>query len=83
LDEDGVNGVTERVTQVITQNKGEVTKVDVWGRRRLAYPIKNHREGTYVLLHARLSSAAIPEMDRMLKLSEDVIRHLFTRTDEE
>ncbi|MGQ9584603.1 MAG: 30S ribosomal protein S6 [Anaerolineae bacterium] len=81
-DEEGVNAITDRVTQVITRSKGEVTRVDVWGRRKLAYPIKKFREGTYVLLQMQIAPEGLPELERVLKLTEPVIRHLLVRADE-
>lgn len=81
-DEEGVAAVTDRVTKAITSTKGEVTRVDVWGRRKLAYPIKRFREGTYVLMRALLTPEGIAELDRTLKLTEPVIRHLLVRADE-
>ncbi|MBC7224155.1 MAG: 30S ribosomal protein S6 [Anaerolineae bacterium] len=80
-DEEGVAAVTDRVTKAITST-GEVTRVDVWGRRKLAYPIKRFREGTYVLMRALLTPEGIAELDRTLKLTEPVIRHLLVRADE-
>ena len=79
-DEEGVTDIVEQITQVVSETKGEVTQVEVWGRRKLAYPIKKFREGTYVALLAHLSSDGISEMERTLKLNESVIRHLLVRT---
>ena len=53
VDDEGVTGVVEKVTQYVQTVNGEVTSVDVWGRRNLAYPINNHREGIYVLVQAK------------------------------
>ena len=78
-DEEGVTALTDRVSDLITKNRGEVSRVDVWGRRRLTYMVKNHREGIYVLMHAKLDGEAILELERFLKLTESVIRHLLIR----
>ena len=78
-DEEGVTALTDRVSDLITKNRGEVTRLDVWGRRRMAYAIKNHREGIYVLMHTKLDADAILEVERFLKLNESVIRHLLIR----
>jgi len=82
LDEEGVAAVTERVQQVITNNGGEVIKVKQMGRRKLAYPIQRRREGHYVLIHANMERETITELERNLRLSEDVFRHLLVRLDE-
>ena len=76
IDQEGVTGVVERVSQYITSSDGEVTSVDVWGRKALAYPINNHREGSYVLLNARMVPANITELERNLKLDETIIRYM-------
>jgi small subunit ribosomal protein S6 len=58
-----------------------VASVDVWGRRTLAYPIKNHREGTYVLLNAQMNPASLDELERTLKLSEEIIRYMLVKAE--
>ena len=82
LDEDGLNAVTERVQQVIANNGGEIVKVEQMGRRKLAYPVERRREGHYVLIHANMERETISELERSLRLSEDVFRHLLVRLDE-
>ncbi len=63
-------------------NGGEVVRAEQLGRRKLAYPI-NHREtGLYMLIHAQMERNAILELERHLRLSEDVLRHLLVRLDE-
>jgi ribosomal protein S6 len=58
-----------------------VTSVDVWGRKRLAYPINNYRDGTYVLLNTKMPPASLVDLERDLKLSEDVIRYLLVKVE--
>jgi small subunit ribosomal protein S6 len=67
---------------VITENGGEVTKNEYWGLRNLAYRIKKNRKGHYLHLNLRASSAAIDELERQERLSDDVIRYLTVRVDE-
>ena len=81
VDDEGVTGVVEKVTQFVQTVSGEVTSVDVWGRRKLAYPIDNHREGVYVLLQAKLPPASLIELERNLKLSEEIIRYLLVKAE--
>jgi len=83
LDEDALNSLVDRVQQVMTDNGGEVQKVERMGRRRLAYSIKKRTEGHYVLVQAGLDRTAIVELERSLRLSGDVLRHLLVRLDEE
>ncbi len=82
VDDEAVAAVAARVEQTITSNGGSVLRTDSWGKRRLAYPIRRYNEGTYILLRAELTDQAIREVDRSLKLSEDVIRHLLVRAEE-
>jgi small subunit ribosomal protein S6 len=82
VEELDLNAVIDRVKGLISDNGGEVTKLDLWGTRRLAYPIQNMREGQYVFMLTKLPSRAIAEMSRSLQLMEQVTRHLFVRVDE-
>ena len=83
LDEEGLGAIVERVKEAMTSNGGEVVKAEHMGKRRLAYTIDKHREGHYVLMQANLERPAIAAVERDLKLSEDVLRHLLVRLDEE
>ncbi len=83
LEEEGLNALTERIQQTITNNGGEIVKVEQMGKRRLAYPIKRQREGYYILIHARMSVTTIAELDRMCKLSDDILRYLLLQIEEE
>lgn len=81
IDDEGVTGVVEQVSQYVKSVDGEVTSVNVWGRRALAYPISNHREGVYVLLQAKMPPAALQDLERNLRLSEDIIRYLLVKVE--
>jgi small subunit ribosomal protein S6 len=82
VEEPDLMAVIDRVKGLITDNGGEVAKLDLWGTRRLAYPIKKMRDGQYVFMVTKLPPRAITELDRAFNLIEDVTRHLFVRTDE-
>lgn len=71
-----------RVTSWITDGEGEVTNRDVWGRRRLAYQIGQHREGYYLFLYANIEPRSINELSRRLNIDDDVVRYLVIREDE-
>jgi len=81
VDDKGVTAVVDKVTQFVKAVQGEVTSVDVWGRRTLAYAINNHREGIYVLFQAKMLPASLNELERNLKLSEEIIRYLLVKAD--
>ena len=82
VEDEGIPDVTEKVSQFITAGGGQVTNVDHWGRRRLAYQIQKQTEGYYVLMHVQLDPQSIGELKRNLKLTEEVIRYLLVRANE-
>jgi small subunit ribosomal protein S6 len=79
LDEAGVEEATARVSAMLTGRGGEITNVDSWGRRRLAYPIENHLEGVYSVVRLKLDPTSITAIERDFRLNESVIRHLLIR----
>ncbi len=79
LDEEGVTSAIERVTNWVVSNGGEVVETEPWGRRRLAYPIQKQWEGYYVLQRLRMTPDVVPDLERNLRLSEDVMRYLIVR----
>ncbi len=76
LDESAFNEVVERVKSWITDAEGKVTKVDYWGKRKLAYPIRKQNEGQYVLMKTEMNPSFCAALDRNLRLSEPVMRYL-------
>ena len=81
LEGDELDDVLDEVQDLIKRNDGEVTKVEPWGLRKLAYPIKKHHEGRYVLTDFELEPSNVSALERALKLKETVIRHLVVRLD--
>ncbi|MBD8501027.1 MULTISPECIES: 30S ribosomal protein S6 [Paenibacillus] len=77
IEQDAVQAAVDKFQGVIS-NGGEITKHDVMGKRRLAYEIKKFRDGHYVLVNFTAEPAVVAELDRQLKISDDVIRHLVT-----
>lgn len=67
--------VLNKIQEVISAN-GEVEKVDTWGNKKLAYPIAKFTEGFYVLVNFKASADLPKELDRNLKINENVIRHM-------
>jgi len=72
-----------QVEQITQRLGGKIDKTDNWGRRKLAYEIGPHKEGTYVLEVITGSGDMMKEIDRRLRVSDQVIRHLTVRVDEE
>jgi small subunit ribosomal protein S6 len=81
LDERTVAPSLENYLNVIRTSGGTVEKVDVWGKRRLAYEINKHSEGIYALLDVNSEPSAVQEMDRQLSLTESVLRTKVLRRD--
>ena len=72
-----------QVEAIITRYQGELVKTENWGRRKLAFRIGKHREGTYVLEVFKGTGELTKELDRRLKVIDSVIRHLWVRVDED
>jgi len=82
LDENAFNEVVQKIQGWITQAGGAVTKVDVWGKRPLAYLIRKQREGQYVWFKAQMENSFCAELERNLRITEPVMRFLIIREDE-
>jgi len=78
LDENAFKAIVEKVSGWVTETGGSVDKVDVWGRRRMAYHINKQREGQYVLLHLNMSPATTAQLERNIRFQESVIRSMLT-----
>ena len=74
VDDKSVAPSVDKYLKVITEAGGTLDKVDVWGRRRMTYPIQKHAEGVYVVVNVTSGSDAVNEMDRQLNLNESVLR---------
>jgi small subunit ribosomal protein S6 len=83
FDKEQAQALVSRFVEVIENNGGTVEKVSDWGKRRLAYEVKKYREGIYTLINFQSEAAVATELERIFKISEDVIRYLIVRKDEE
>ena len=77
-----VEALTQSLTGIVEENGGKVTKTEYWGVKSLAYRIKKNRKGHYSLLNLDAPPAALKEMERNMRLSEDVIRYMSVRVDQ-
>lgn len=77
-----VEGLVQNYTKVVGDFGGKITKTEFCGLRTLAYPIKKNKKGHYVLLNIALSIEGMNEIERLIKINEDVIRHLVVRVEE-
>lgn len=78
IEQEAVQAAVDKFQGVISNDGGEITKHDVMGKRRLAYEIKKFRDGIYVLVNFTAQPAVVAELERQLKISDEVIRHLVT-----
>ena len=79
--DDRSQALVDRTTRQIVTAGGQIVKVAPWGRRRLAYPIDRHREGSYQIILFEAPSDAIRELEHTLLITEEVLRHLVTRVE--
>lgn len=82
LDEEARAAVEKRIEGVITEAQGSIDNVDDWGKRKLAYEIKNLTEGDYILVDFHADPTQIAELDRILRISDAVVRHMIVRRDD-
>lgn len=69
----------EKISQFIVERGGSITEVNQWGKRKLAYPIKNFMEGNYVLTHFKMEPRLTADLEVSLGLSGEILRHLLVR----
>ena len=79
LDDDVIQATIDRATELIRSRGGNPNRVDRWGKRRFAYEIKHRWEGYYALLEITAEPAVVSDLDRMLSLADEVIRHKIIR----
>lgn len=83
VDEQRTEAVLSRIRGSVEGQGGTVEKVDLWGKRRLAYEIQGHRDGVYALVQFKAEPDSVRELERVLRLTDDVMRHVVVRLDED
>jgi small subunit ribosomal protein S6 len=83
VDEERLDAVVGRVSKFVEQSGGTEEKVDRWGRRRLAYPIKRYDDGIYVVVTFSGAGTIANELTRLLNIDDDILRSIVVRTDAE
>lgn len=78
IEQEAVDAVVEKFLNII-RDGGEIEKQEVIGKKRLAYEIDKHRDGIYVLVNFTAPAAVVAELDRVIKISDEVIRHLIVK----
>ena len=81
VSEEEVRSSLDRIEQIVANYGGQIFKVNHWGRRRLAYPIERHRDGYYIFIDMNVTPETVTEIERTLRVSEKVFRHMMKRRD--
>ena len=82
LDEEATTALVDRLSGLVANNGGDNLTVEKWGKRRLAYEIEDYKEGQYILMNFEGEGRTSQEIERVMKISEDVIRFLTVRKDD-
>lgn len=82
VDEETIKATREKVQATITENGGEITNIDDMGKRRLAYEINNFREGVYSVYTFKGEAGVVDELDHVIRISDNIVRHLIINIDE-
>ena len=82
LEEEATNAVIEKFEKLIAANGGKINKEDRWGKKRLAYEIQKEVEGFYVIFCVECEPACVNECDRVMKISDEIIKHMIVRSEE-
>ena len=82
LEEEATNSVIEKFEKLIAANGGKIDKEDRWGKKRLAYEIKKESEGFYVIFYVTCEPACVNECDRVMKITDEILKHMIVRSDE-
>ena len=83
LEEEQVTAQMEKYSTLVQNQGGQVVKLDKWGKKRLAYEVKKLNEGIYVLMQFQGEPGVTAELERVFKISDEVIRFLVTRLEED
>lgn len=82
IEESAQTELNEKIQSTISEIGGTHEKTEVWGRKKLAYPIQKRTEGLYMLTHFEADSDSLDELNRIMSISEGLLRHIVVRRDE-
>ena len=81
LEEEETNAVIEKFAKLIAANGGKVEKEEQWGKKHLAYEIKGEQDGFYVLFNVSSEPECVKECDRVMKITDEILKHMIVRAD--
>ncbi|MBP2642372.1 MAG: rpsF [Firmicutes bacterium] len=82
-EEEAVEAVATKFENLIKNNGGNIDKIDRWGKKRLAYELKDFAEGVYYIFYFTAEPSVVKELDRVMKITDDILRHMVIKQDEE
>lgn len=82
LEEDMINEELSKITSIIEKSNGKITNTDIWGVKKLAYPIKHQENGFYAVLYFKSDAQPLGELDRINKINDKILRHVIVKTNE-
>jgi small subunit ribosomal protein S6 len=82
LETEAIDTTIARFSDVVAKNDGKVGNINKWGKRRLAYEIGQHTEGYYYVMNFEGENSTVSELDRILKIADDVVRHMIIRLEQ-
>jgi len=82
VEEDAYDAIVKKFDDLLVANGATIEKTDKWGKKHLAYPIQDLNEGLYVLTTFAAAPAAVKELDRVMRITDDILRHMITRKGE-
>jgi small subunit ribosomal protein S6 len=81
-EEEAVEAVTTKFENLIKNNGGNIDKIDRWGKRRLAYELKDFADGVYFIIYFTSEPKVVAELDRVMKITDEILRHMIIRQEE-
>ena len=81
-EEEAIKAIVEKFSNLIVEMGGQIDKVNEWGKRRLAYPVKDFNEGYYVLMNFTAGPDVPKELERVYKITDDILRYIIVREGE-
>jgi len=82
MEEEATNAVIDKFVSLLKSNGAVIDKEDRWGKKRLAYEIKDYTDGYYCLFYVTAEPSCMKECDRVMKITDDLLKHMIVRTEE-
>lgn len=82
MEKENMEKINQKIRETIEKNGGLIEKEDVWGKKRLAYDIRYYDQGIYVLTTFKAERKTIAELDRIMKITDEILRHMIIRKGE-